>query len=487
MILNKSFKVYLKSDFFRKVISGSFWLAAGSVLSKILLALAYIILARMLTAKEYGEYGILKSTIDNFLIFATLGVGLTTTKFISEYKHHNPQRASGILGTAIGVVFLLGLFLAGFIFFNSDIIADKMLNSEKLKPLLGVVAVILVFTAVNGVQLGALLGLQSFKQTAVANILQGILLFTGIVLGGYLGGVKGAIYGNLTALILLFFSTQYILRSQLRNYGMNATIKTWRSDLRSIYKFALPASLSTLVTAPTIWYLNTMLARTENGYKELGIYSAAIVFTSAIQMINGTISNVLLPIFLSKETQITPKKEFFNYFGAWLLAIVFSIPVMVFPEITGIIFGKQYDPEVLVKVFGLGLIATLIISNKQGVSRDLIIHNKMWLSVFSMLQWGITSVFLFSFLVDYGALGLATSFTVSYIINLVIFIPVFIRLKITPPFVFYNRYVILIWLSVILLILINVFGGLMHRFFSIVVIGIILISFKKLFKNVVKN
>lgn len=487
MNLKEHINFYRNSNFFRKVLTGSFWLVAGSTISKFLLALAYILLARMLPASEYGEYGILKSTIDNFLIFATLGVGLTTTKYISENKNDSPEVAAGVLGTSLLTVFGLGLVVAGGIFLFSDLLAVEILNSEKLKPLLSVVAIILVFTSLNGVQLGALIGLQSFQKTAIANIFQGIFLFFGIVIGGYLGGVKGAIIGNLLGIILLFFIVQYILRKELKFYKIFITLKTWRKDFKKIYKFALPASLSTLITAPTIWYLSTMLARAENGYVELGIYSAAIVFTAAIQMINGTLSNVLLPIFLSKETEITPKKDFFNYFGAWLIAITISLPLMVYPELVGEIVGKHYDKEVLTKVVGFALVSTLIISHRQGVSRDLIIRNKMWLSVFSMLQWSLTSILFFSYARFKGAATLSLALCSGYFVNLLVFLPILIKLKITPKFLFYNFRVWLIWSIVFILIFVSLYGAIIFRLITLPLIIVLFFLIVNMYKNVVKN
>lgn len=487
MNLKEHINFYRNSNFFRKVLTGSFWLVAGSTISKFLLALAYILLARMLPASEYGEYGILKSTIDNFLIFATLGVGLTTTKYISENKNDSPEVAAGVLGTSLLTVFGLGLVVAGGIFLFSDLLAVEMLNSEKLKPLLSVVAIILVFTSLNGVQLGALIGLQSFQKTAIANIFQGIFLFFGIVIGGYLGGVKGAIIGNLLGIILLFFIVQYILRKELKFYKIFITLKTWRKDFKKIYKFALPASLSTLITAPTIWYLSTMLARAENGYVELGIYSAAIVFTAAIQMINGTLSNVLLPIFLSKETEITPKKDFFNYFGAWLIAITISLPLMVYPELVGEIVGKHYDKEALTKVVGFTLVSTLILSYKQGISRDLIIKNKMWLSVFSMVQWSFFSILIFSIIENRDSVALGFAFCISYLFNLIFFVPFFIKLKITPRYIFYNFCVFTIWIILLILIMINVYCSTHVRMLSILLIFTLVYLVKKLYMRLVLN
>ena len=106
-MLKKRLNIEMLSPFAKKIIEGTFLLTIGTILSRVLLAIAYIILARILTTNEYGQYGMLKSTIDNFLIFASMGIGLTTTKYISEFKNTDKEVASSILGTALITVLVL--------------------------------------------------------------------------------------------------------------------------------------------------------------------------------------------------------------------------------------------------------------------------------------------------------------------------------------------------------------------------------------------
>lgn len=474
--------IFKRSEFANKVLGATIVLTFGTVVSRLLIAVAYILLARILTPTEYGEYSMINSTINNFLIFASLGIGLTTTKYISEYKNNNSELASGILGASLFTVLILGLIIGSIFFIFSDYIAVNILKAESLKPLLKYGAVILILTAVNSTQLGALLGLQSYRSTAICNILQGILMFAGIVGGGYWYGITGAIIGNLFAIVILTVIIQILLKIESGKFHIKIKLKTWKRDLKLIYSFAIPASISSLIISPAMWILNTMLVRTPGGYKQLGIYSAVLLFPNAVQMVNGSLNSVLLPIFLAKETQMTAKKEFFNYFGAWIIAIVIGIPFIIYPEIVSVIIGAKYPTAQVVTIFAIIMISTLIISNKQGIARDLIIKNKMWLSVYSMGQWSITSILLFYFLKDYGAIGFASAVMLSYLLNLVLFVPFFVKMKISPSYIFYDKYVIFIWIILFVLIFMNIKLQLTHRLLpSVVLIYLIYYNFKKLY------
>lgn len=426
------------------MVKGTFWLTFGSVMAKGLTALAYLVLARILTVSAYGEYGMVKSTIDNFLVFATMGVGLTATKYISELKDEDKQKASRILGASLIAVTLLSsvVFLVLLLFSNS--LATSVLGNESLTIPLILAGAVLLFISVNGVVSGALLGLQSYRNMSVVNIVQGVLLFAFLCLGGYFFGMVGAVAGNLIAMVLVCFISLYILRSSLKVVTMKISLKNLKESLRTIYKFAIPASLGMLVVAPTIWILNTMLVNTPNGYTELGIYTAVLVFSLAIRTVNGSLSDALLPIFLSKDIEITPKKEFFNYHGAWILCLGISLPFIVFPEIATYILGEKYPKEAVILILELSIISTFLISFKQGIHRDLIKKNRMWLSVLSTGIFAVTTLLVFLLLKEYGALGFAISFSVGYFMNTVLVIPLFVYLKVTPSYCFKSYWIIII-------------------------------------------
>ncbi len=474
------------SSFLKKLVLGTFWMTFGSLMSRGLFSLASIVLARILTVSEFGEFGMIKSTIDNFLIFASLGIGLTTTKYMSELKDNNKEEASSMLGASFSLVVLLSSAVALIIILFSGLISDNFLNNENLQIPLIIGGGTLIFISLNGTQMGALLGFQAYRKNSTANILQGLFLFIGLVTGGYLGGVKGALLGNLIAIFLVSIALQKLVRDESKKQLISVSFKEWKTSVKKIYKFAIPASLSTIIVAPTIWILNTMLVNQPNGYKELGLYSAVIIFSTAIQMFNGAIGNVLLPIFLSKSEGKSPKKEFFNYFGSWIISIMIAIPLILFPEVTSLILGKKFSTEHIVPILGMSIITTLIITNRAGVSRDLIVKNKMWLSVFSMGQWAITNLIIFYFIKDLGAWGFAFSYMISYVINYLVFVPYFIKKGISPRIIFYSKWNMILWLMIASLVAVNVyyFDVLFLRIIiSVIILLIILFSTFKLYKE----
>lgn len=462
------------SPFFRRVVKGTFWITAGSIISRGLLSCAYIYLARFLTTQQNGEYGILKTTIDHFLIFASLGIGLTTTKFVSELKNNENNEAGEIIGTSVCLVLTFALLVATTILFSSHYLSVKIFKNAYLEKPLSYSAFILVFISLFGVLSGSLLGFAKYRYLSICNIIQGVASFIGLSLGAYLGGVLGAITGNLLAMLISSLVALILVNKAAASEGLKISVRNIKKNATKIYKFAIPASLSTIIVSPTIWFVNTLLIRSPDGYLQLGIYSAVIIFSMGIQMLNGSLNNVLLPMFLGKNVKITAKVEFFNYYGAFYITIFLSLPLLLFPQFVSLLIGPKYPINSVRLILSISLFSNFIVANRQGSLRDLIIKGQMWLNVISMAQWSITTIIFFYIFSYLGAVGYALSFCLSYVINHIVYSVIFIKKRISPGAVFYNSNILFQWLILVLITLTAIF---VESTFSRVLIISILATF----------
>jgi len=176
-----------------RLASGAFWSISGAVISRILMLLANIIVARILTCEIYGELGIIRSTVNMFVIFAGFGLGLTATKHVAEFKATDPSRASRIM--AISGLFTMGIggLIAIIVIVFAPWLSVHTINAPHLTTELRIGAVILLISALNGAQTGSLAGLEAFKTIAIVNIFVGILSFPIFVCGAYFGGLQGTV------------------------------------------------------------------------------------------------------------------------------------------------------------------------------------------------------------------------------------------------------------------------------------------------------
>jgi O-antigen/teichoic acid export membrane protein len=67
----------------RFLLKNSFWSVSGAIFLQGLTFIAYIIVARSVDKETFGDFGLVKSTVNTFAMYALFGIGMTTTKYIS--------------------------------------------------------------------------------------------------------------------------------------------------------------------------------------------------------------------------------------------------------------------------------------------------------------------------------------------------------------------------------------------------------------------
>src|SRR5271167_1555484 len=101
---------------------GIIWSLAGAVISRGFLLAASVVCARFLGREGFGALGMIQSTAGMFGIFAGLGLGLTATKYVSEFRQQDPAKTGRILALSSSAAFVFAgmttvllIFLAPFL------------------------------------------------------------------------------------------------------------------------------------------------------------------------------------------------------------------------------------------------------------------------------------------------------------------------------------------------------------------------------------
>ena len=82
------------SDIAKRMMSGAFWSFTGTALGKFFVFLTGILCARILGKEQFGELGMVRSTIGMFIIVGAGGIGVTATRFISLYRRDQQAHAA---------------------------------------------------------------------------------------------------------------------------------------------------------------------------------------------------------------------------------------------------------------------------------------------------------------------------------------------------------------------------------------------------------
>jgi O-antigen/teichoic acid export membrane protein len=396
---------------------GVLWSLAGAIASRGFLLAASVVCARFLGKAGFGQLGMIQSTAGMFGVFAGLGLGLTATKYVAEFRQQDPIKAGRILALSASVAFVAGVVITVLLVLFAPYLAKHVLASPQLAAPLAIGSGLVFFGAMNGAQTGALAGFEAFRTVARVNVLSGVASFVLIVLGVWRGGLRGAIWGSVAALALNWALNNRALRRECTNANISYQFGSCLRELSMLHRFSLPAFLASMLVAPAFWVCNSLLVHQPRGYAELGIYAAADKWRLLILFVPTSVFAMVFPVLsnLYGEGDTAGFQKVFRAnlqlnvglaFLAAVLIAVFAAPIMA-------IYGNTFSggrpvlivlafsalPEALNAILGQPLIAA---------------HFMWWRFAFDMLLVAVLLTLAWLLIPKWGALGLAVSFGLSY-------------------------------------------------------------------------
>lgn len=411
----------LSSDIGRRIAHGTFWMFAGTVIGKFLVLIAGIIVANILGKEQYGELGLVRSTISMFVILGTAGLGLTATKYIAEYKDTNKEKVSSIFVLTNGFALIIGFIISFVILCIAPHLAEKTLNAPHLVNEVRIGAVLLFIAVMNSAQSGVILGFEDFKASALTAFYASFAEFVFMIMGAYYWGVIGALIGFGIGYVIMSISYFFYIRKNMVSRHISRSLKAFsKNDVKLLYKFSLPAALSSLLIGPVFWIARTMLANSPNGYSELGIYEVADQWKIIILFIPSSISNILIPILSSIYSQ--GKSESYNKTLKYNIIINASITfilatvIALFSKWIMCLYGSEFDD---ISTLIIVIYSTVFTSIASVIGIAITSKGKMWIGFGFNLLWSLMFLYFVSLFLkmELGAKGLALALLLSYLFH----------------------------------------------------------------------
>jgi O-antigen/teichoic acid export membrane protein len=404
-----------------RLARGAFWSFVGAIISRGLMLLSSIIIARILGKAVFGELGIIHSTVGMFGVFAGFGLGMTSTKYVAEFREKDPAKAGRIIALAEIITLITGLIMMIALIIFAPFLASKTLAAPHLAGLLRIGSILLFLNAINSVQTGSLAGFESFRTIANINFFVGLASFPILLTGVYFGKLSGVVWGHVGTMLFSYILNYMAIKKETDKYKIKIDYFKSLQEKNVLYKFSIPACLSGIMVLPVTWICNTMLVNTPNGYAEMGIFNAANQWYIAILFLPGIFGQALLPILserLGKNDKERPKKVLSAYIKLNLFIVVplVIVGVLLRHGIMGF-YGTSFtgSGNILIIV----LFTAALLSIQIPVGNIIIAAGKMWLGFMMNTGWGIVFIIGTILLVKYGAIGLASSRLISYIFHMI--------------------------------------------------------------------
>jgi O-antigen/teichoic acid export membrane protein len=384
--------------------------------------LASILVARLLGQTVFGEFGMIRSTVSMFVVFAGFGLGMTATKHIAEHYRSDPGRAGRIWAISEGFALASGVLIAILVILFAPWLAESTINAPHLVPEIRIGACILLINGVNGAQTGALAGFEAFRAMAVVNLWSGLASFPLLVGGAYWGGVRGSVWALLVNMLLNCLLNHLALRRVAAHHKVAFTLRGCTRELPVLWRFSLPAALSGIMVSPVLWGGNALLVNRPGGYEQLAIFDAANQWRIAILFIPGMVGQVVLPMLSS----LTAEDDALRYWKILKYNVILNFALSL--AAAGLVAAsapwimRGYGPGFEAGRWVLVLLAfsSVVISISQVVGQVLVSKGEMWTGFGINVLWAATLLLVGEWLLSkgYGALGLAVAYSVAYLLHM---------------------------------------------------------------------
>jgi O-antigen/teichoic acid export membrane protein len=241
----------------------------GSVL------LTGLILARILGVQTFGVYALATTTVMTVVGVAQGGVGIIGTKFVGEWLHAEPERIGRMFRMCAVFTLATGASAAVLLAITAPWVAEQLLDSPGVTPALRWVSLAALFHVQTVYLQGALQGFGAFRAISMAGTWVGLIHFAGSVGAALVWHLDGAIIAFTVSAAARWWLFRKALRARCREHRIHFSSEARPEDWALIWRFALPAGLSSLVTLPCLWGVTALVARQPGGVAWVGLFVVA--------------------------------------------------------------------------------------------------------------------------------------------------------------------------------------------------------------------
>ncbi len=380
--------------------------------------LSLLIAARLLGKEQYGRFALVQSTVNTFIGVGALGLGITATKYVSEYRVRMPERVGRVLGLSClvaivaALVFAIGYFITCPFIVSSDYVGRIRIG-----------AICIFFTALNGYQQGALAGFENFRRIARISAMTAFLNPVVMAISTQYFGLAGALTALSFNSFLVWCFYHFAVEQECRRWNCRLIFRGILAESRCLLSMSAPASLSGIVASLATWTSTLMLSKQADGLNQLALWSAANSFRLIVMFVPLVLVRVMMPRLNSLQFEARSHRlvQLFRVFvlsTACVAAGVAFFFAMFGQQLLGL-FGKGFlDTNGVLQIV---LLSAVIEAVAGSLSQALVIQGRMWHQVFAMASWSLVLVAVARISIQTGARGIALANLVAWTAAILIY------------------------------------------------------------------
>ncbi|MGF6708867.1 oligosaccharide flippase family protein [Pseudomonas frederiksbergensis] len=429
----------------KKFVSSTAWSFISAVATKVSVVITGILVARVLGAQSFGEYGLIQSAIVMLANVAAQATTTATAKHIGQFKEISPEKTGR--GIALTLIFALSFsaMIIGIALFFPIFFSNIILGSDNLKYVSLIVLSTITFIILSGWTQGCLTGWGQYRSIATINGIIAIVAIPGTYFLTTKFRLSGALLGLACSQLLIVFFSALACWKTLKEKDTTLSFKGVMTEKHTVLSVGLPVLLTGLMVAPMNWLANKLLAETSNGLAALGMYAAAMQWNAIFSHVSVVLGSVLVPMLAATLGGKSRKLDALNFLSGWLVVLIVIQPVIMFPELLAKLYGDSFLGRDFEITLILVILGSLLSAFKSGISRKMIVMDLAWYSVMSNILWGVLFISGALLLREEGAVGIAKAFIGSQLIHFLLGLPYFIYKKILPLELLISPRILVLW------------------------------------------
>lgn len=419
----------------------SLWSIIGTFISKVLLFLIWIFVAKLLKASGYGEFSIIRSTTMLFADFVGSSIGLAGTNYIAKYYLSDIKKVERLIGLFNVFSFIFGcvFFILSWLF--SEFISVNMLHKPELAIYIQASSIVILIASINNNQYGILRGFNQYKTISKINLLQIVFSFPVYYIGTYFFSLQGAVFAYVFYNLIVCVFARIELRIFFNRLKIKPSYKDCIVEGKTVLAFVLPYIISGFIVAFLTWYNETKLVAIPGGYSQMGYYS---IINVMVLIVIGVSFMVCIP-FVSMMSKYQNSNssillEKLNIFLPLQVALLIAVPLMLFPEIIYWLYGSSYTIENIRQISNYMFFFVFLAVYRQAVARFVAVKERTWLYLADSVTFALLAVILFAYFYKNGVAGFVWGQTIAYITVVILFLPLYVKFHILPVYVMKDSY-----------------------------------------------
>jgi len=406
-------KLKENKDLLFLVRNGFFHIFSANVINKIIQFGISVIIVRVITKEAFGMWSYANNILSFFLLVEGLGVVPGLLQFASSSKTEEEKLSYLKYALLVGILFNVGLAIAILLF--TTFFQLPVRGSTEILKYLSLIPLVHVFFNILQIFLRSDLRNKQFSLVTVINTLT---FFFGVLIGGYLFGILGIVWGRYLSYIISSFIA---LRFVKDYYKIFVNVKIPNKEQRQDFlKFSIVSMLTNTISQ-MLYLLDTFIIGIiiQSG-TVVASYKTATLIPFALNFIPSSVMTFAYPYFAKHKDDKNLVKNYFLKLQKYLLLfnLVISILLIVFaPFVIRVIFGPDYSDSVLpfrILSFGYLITATFRIPAGNVIAS----LKKVKVNFYNSIISGGANIVLDIILIkNYGSVGAAVATVAVFVIS----------------------------------------------------------------------